>query len=191
MARSKETFSKKELEKKKLQKRKEKAARKEERKEAGKRSFEDMIAYMDEDGNIVATPPDPTKKKKEMKVKDIVIGARNSGDSEAEDPVRTGKVTFFNDSKGYGFIRDIETGDSVFVHVNGLIDEINESDKVTFETERGPKGMTAVKVALFVAEKVQKVVVKDESKEESSDSEEEATGSEEEVTGSEEETKEE
>ena len=158
MARSKETFSKKELEKKKIQKRKEKAARKEERKEAGARSFEDMIAYTDEDGNITSTPPDPTKKKKEMKVKDIVIGARNSGDVEEIDPVRTGKVTFFNDSKGYGFIRDIETGDSVFVHVNGLLEEVNENDKVTFETERGPKGMTAVKVSLYVAPpKVEKV----------------------------------
>ena len=55
MARSKETFSKKEIEKKKIQKRKEKAARREERKASAGRSFEDMIAYTDEDGNILTT----------------------------------------------------------------------------------------------------------------------------------------
>ena len=148
MARSKETFSKKELEKKKMQKRKEKEARKEERKASGGRSFEEMIAYTDENGNIVSAPPDPAKKK-EIKQKDIIIGARNSGDDEEVDVVRKGKITFFNNSKGYGFIRDLETGDSVFVHVNGLIDEVNEDDKVTFETERGPKGLTAVKVELY------------------------------------------
>jgi hypothetical protein len=63
MARSKETFGKKELEKKKLKKRKEKEARKEERKASGGgRSFEDMLVYVDENGQRVSTPPDPTKK---------------------------------------------------------------------------------------------------------------------------------
>lgn len=148
MARSKETFSKKEIEKKKLQKRKEKLARREERKANPGRSFEDMIAYTDEDGNIMSTPPDPTKKKV-VKEEDMIIGARNSGNNQEEmDPIRNGKVTFFNTGKGYGFIRDLETNESIFVHSNGLMDEINENDKVTFETERGPRGMNAIKVAL-------------------------------------------
>lgn len=149
MARSKETFSKKEIEKKKIQKRKEKIARREERKANPGKSFEDMIAYTDEDGNITSTPPDPTKKKKVIKEEDMIIGARNSGGDEVElDPIRKGKVTFFNTGKGYGFIRDLETNESIFVHSNGLMDEIMENDKVTFETERGPRGMNAIKVAL-------------------------------------------
>jgi cold shock CspA family protein len=148
MARSKETFSKKEIEKKKLQKRKEKLARREERKANPGKSFEDMIAYTDENGNITSTPPDPTKKKV-VKEEDMIIGARNSGADEVEmDPIRKGKVTFFNTGKGYGFIRDLETNESIFVHSNGLMDEINENDKVTFEMERGPRGMNAIKVAL-------------------------------------------
>ncbi len=147
MARSKETFSKKEIEKKKLQKRKEKLTRREERKANPGRSFEDMIAYTDENGHIISTPPDPSKKKV-VKEEDMIIGARNMGGEEEMDPIRNGKVTFFNTGKGYGFIRDLETNESIFVHSNGLMDEINENDKVTFETERGPRGLNAVKVAL-------------------------------------------
>jgi cold shock CspA family protein len=64
------------------------------------------------------------------------------------DTVRKGTVTFFNDSKGYGFIKDSETQESVFVHVNGLANPIKENDKVTFEVEMGMKGPTAVKVKL-------------------------------------------
>ncbi len=149
MARSKETFSKKEIEKKKVQKRKEKAQRREERKASEGRSFEDMIAYTDEEGNIISTPPDPSKRKT-VKKEDMVIGARNSGGEEEEvDTVRNGKVTFFNTSKGYGFIRDLKTNESIFVHSNGLMSSIMENDKVSFETERGPRGLNAIKVTLI------------------------------------------
>ncbi|WAC42682.1 cold shock domain-containing protein [Pedobacter sp. SL55] len=64
-----------------------------------------------------------------------------------EDPVKKGTVTFFNESKGYGFIRNSETQESVFVHVNGLKTQIKEGDKVTFEVEKGQKGPTAVRVS--------------------------------------------
>ncbi|RUT78615.1 cold-shock protein [Ancylomarina longa] len=148
MARSQETYNKKEKEKRKLQKRKEKEQRKEGRKASGGRSFEDMIAYTDEFGNITSTPPDPTKKKQEINEEDIVLGARNSGSAYEESPLREGIVTFFNDSKGYGFIKDSETKESIFVHVNGLEDRITENDRVKFETERGPKGLNAVNVTL-------------------------------------------
>jgi cold shock CspA family protein len=147
MARSKETFSKKEIEKKKIQKRKEKAARKEERKAEGGRSFEEMIAYTDEEGNIISTPPDPTKKKV-VKKEDMVIGARNSGEPEDVDPIRNGRVTFFNTSKGYGFIKDLKTAESIFVHSNNLRTDISENDKVTFEVEKGPRGLNAVNVSI-------------------------------------------
>ena len=57
-----------------------------------------------------------------------------------------GKVEFFNDSKGYGFIMELESQEKFFVHVNGLLEEIKENDKVSFELERGMKGMNAVRV---------------------------------------------
>jgi CspA family cold shock protein len=58
-----------------------------------------------------------------------------------------GTVKFFNDSKGYGFIKD-DSGQEYFVHVTGLIDEIRENDEVTYDLEEGRKGMNAVNVQL-------------------------------------------
>lgn len=58
----------------------------------------------------------------------------------------TGTVKFFNNSKGFGFITPDEGGKDVFVHVNGLIDEINEGDKVSYDVEEGPKGLNASNV---------------------------------------------
>ncbi|QIX60383.1 cold-shock protein [Hymenobacter lutimineralis] len=58
----------------------------------------------------------------------------------------TGTVKFFNETKGFGFINDSATGQDVFVHVTGLIDEIRDNDKVEFEVEEGRKGLSAVKV---------------------------------------------
>lgn len=57
-----------------------------------------------------------------------------------------GTVKFFNDSKGFGFITQEDGGSDVFVHVNGLIDEIREGDKVSFDVEEGKKGLNAVNV---------------------------------------------
>lgn len=62
--------------------------------------------------------------------------------------MKTGKVKFFNESKGYGFIKDNETGNDYFVHVSGLIDEIKTDDEVTFELAEGKKGLNAVNVKL-------------------------------------------
>ena len=107
MGRSSETFNKKENEKKKQKKQKDKELKKEERKASGgKKSFEDMLAYVDEDGNITDTPPDPTVKKKKINAEDIEIGIPKQEDREEESKERTGVITFFNDSKGYGFIKD-------------------------------------------------------------------------------------
>jgi len=150
MARPQETFNKKELEKKRLQKRKEKEQRKEDRKANAKdgSSLEDMMAYVDENGNITSTPPDPTKKKI-IKEADIMLGARKIDPADAKSAVRTGTVTFFNNSKGFGFIKDSENKESIFVHSNGLLMAIKENDKVTFETERGFKGLNAIKVKVI------------------------------------------
>jgi cold shock CspA family protein len=147
MARPQETFNKKELEKKRLQKRKEKEQRKEDRKANSKEgsSLEDMMAYVDENGNITSTPPDPLRKKTTIRQEDIVTGSRNNETHQAGS-VRKGKVTFFNTSKGFGFIKDVDSGESIFVHSNGLMGPIKENDNVTFETERGFKGLNAIKV---------------------------------------------
>lgn len=145
MAKSQETFNKKEKEKKRLKKRQEKQLRKEERRAESKGSgLENMMAYVDENGNITDTPPDPTKKKK-IKAENIEIGVAKREDVEIPS-VRSGRVEFFNDQKGFGFIKESDTGEKYFVHVNGLIDEIAENDKVTFELEQGMKGLNAVQV---------------------------------------------
>jgi len=60
--------------------------------------------------------------------------------------MNTGTVKFFNETKGFGFIREEDTENEYFVHVSGLIDEINEGDKVEFELKEGRKGLNAVNV---------------------------------------------
>ncbi|WP_020530723.1 cold-shock protein [Flexithrix dorotheae] len=141
MAKSKETFGKKEKEKKRLKKKQDKQLRKEERKAA---ENVEMTVYVDEYGNLVETPPDPTKKKK-IKAENIVIGVPKQEDIE-DDHIRRGRVEFFNEQKGFGFIKDLDSREKYFVHVNGLLEEIKENNMVTFELEQGMKGMNAVKV---------------------------------------------
>ncbi len=145
MGRSQETFNKKEVRNKKEKKRKDKEkkrlARKENEKTGG---LDDMIAYVDENGMLSDTPPDPLKKKK-IKTEDIEISVKRTAHEEF-DPNRKGTVSYFNDSKGYGFIRDSETKESVFVHANNLLEDISEGNLVSFEVEMGQKGPTAVKV---------------------------------------------
>ncbi|MEX0811410.1 MAG: cold shock domain-containing protein [Chitinophagales bacterium] len=62
--------------------------------------------------------------------------------------MRNGIVKFFNESKGYGFIKDVEEDKEYFVHVSGLIDEVKENDEVSFELQEGRKGLNAVNVKL-------------------------------------------
>jgi cold shock CspA family protein len=149
MAKSKETFSKKETEKNKQKKKKEKEQRREERKANAKSgsSLEDMLAYVDENGNISSTPPDPTKKRV-FKEEDIEIGVRKQDPAAQKDLIRKGRVTFFNDSKGYGFIKDQDSQESIFVHINSVDGQLKENDKVTFQVEMGPKGANAVDVKI-------------------------------------------
>ena len=145
-----ETWNKKEREKKKQQSKKEKAEKKLQRKEDSKgKSFDDMLAYLDENGNLSATPPDP-KKMRKVKLEDIEIGVPKQADIDPADLIRAGTVTFFNESKGYGFIRDNVTQESIFVHINALSEPVQERSKVTFEVEMGPKGANAVNVKLAV-----------------------------------------
>jgi len=147
MAKSQQTFNKGEREKKRRKKKKEKAERREMRKaekeEKGKLTFEEQISYVDENGHIVSEKPDPAKKF-QIKAEDIILNAPR--DRASENIVRNGRVKFFNEEKGYGFITDKETRDSIFVHINNAYPSIKENHKVTFEIEQGPKGATAVNV---------------------------------------------
>ncbi len=63
--------------------------------------------------------------------------------------MQEGKVKFFNNTKGFGFIQTEDSNEDIFVHSSGLIDEIREDDKVQFETEQGRKGLNAVNVEVI------------------------------------------
>lgn len=142
-----ETMGKKEKEKKKLKNRQDKQEKKAERKlnnNKGK-DLESMFAYVDDNGNLTSTPPDP-KKKREISLDSIQLGAAKQIPIDPAELIRTGVVTFFNDAKGYGFITDLKSQQSVFVHANQLSEPIKEKDKVIFEIEMGPKGASAVSV---------------------------------------------
>ena len=148
MGKSQETSNKKEVKNKKDKKRKEKAKKRLIRKETGKSSFDDMIAYVDEFGMITSTPPDPSKKII-VEANAIETSVTKNDPSKKPDYIRKGVVTFFNDSKGFGFIRDMENKQSVFVHANNLQEPIKENNIVSFEIGKGPKGTTALNVKLF------------------------------------------
>ncbi len=147
MAGSQQSWNKKEREKKKQKERQEKAAKKQERKQSGGKGFDDMMAYIDEHGNLTSTPPDPSKRV-EVKLEDIVIGVPKAAPEDEADKIRSGIVSFFNSGKGFGFIKDLQTQESFFVHINACLDRIEENSKVNFELERGPRGYQAVRVTL-------------------------------------------
>ena len=139
------TVDKRENEKKRLARRAEKQKRKEEKKLSPKaNSLDDMIAYVDENGMITSTPPTGNIKKEEIKQEEIVISTPKK---EKEVPtVMKGRVEFFNTSKGFGFIKDLSGTEKYFFHVNNVMADISENDIVTFDLERGIKGMNAVNI---------------------------------------------
>lgn len=139
-------MNKKELEKKKDQKRKEKLARKEERKSnVGPKSLDDMIAYVDENGQLTDTPPDP-KKKKEIELESINISTPKMEDVEISE--LRGRVEHFNSDKGYGFIKNLGSIEKYFFHINSAPASISEGNEVIFELERGKKGLNAVNISI-------------------------------------------
>lgn len=146
MGKSQETFSKKEKEKKRLKQRQDKEEKMEDRKANAKKgkSLNEMLAYIDENGNISSTPPDPGKMKI-FRQEDMQIGVPKH-EAGQDDLPRTGVVSFFNDAKGFGFIKDLQSQESIFIHVNQLQEPIKENNKVTFEVEMGPKGLSAINV---------------------------------------------
>ncbi|MCE5179293.1 MAG: cold shock domain-containing protein [Porphyromonadaceae bacterium] len=141
------SFHKKEVEKNKQQKKKEKLQRKEERKQQGVSSFEDMIAYVDINGVIVDEPPVPTKAE-EIELEDIEVSVpRKEVEEEVEDP--TGRVDFFDESRGFGFIKEKDSVNKYFFHKSNAEEGIQEDHMVTYRLERGPKGMNAVDVKII------------------------------------------
>lgn len=146
MAKSQQTFNKIEKEKKRAKKREEKQKKKEERR-ANPKSNTSEFAYVDKNGHLTDTPPDPNDKI-QVDAEDIVLGIPKKvpGEEDSTKKDKEGKVSFFDHSKGFGFIIDDNTQEKYFVHVSGTIDEIDENDRVTYELERGQRGMNAVRV---------------------------------------------
>ncbi len=62
--------------------------------------------------------------------------------------MKEGTVKFFNETKGFGFVKETSSGQEYFVHVSGLVDQIRENDEITFELKEGKKGLNAVNVKL-------------------------------------------
>jgi cold shock CspA family protein len=149
MGKSQQSFNKRKKAEKRLKKREDKRkkmeARRAEAKESGKNGIE--FAYVDYNGNLRDSPPDPSNKV-EIEAEDIEVSVPKALDSDKDsfDPVRTGTVSFFDSSKGFGFIIDDDTQEKHFTHITGIIDGIAEKDKVTFELKKGLKGMNAVEV---------------------------------------------
>ena len=139
-----QSFGKRENEKKKQAKRLEKQKRKEERQAGGSSSLDDMIAYVDENGNITDTPPE-VRPKVEIDLEDIVIATPKKEDVGSE-PLK-GRVEYFNTEKGYGFIKDLASAEKYFFHVSSAPEGIREGQLVFFELMRGTRGMNAVKIA--------------------------------------------
>jgi len=140
-----ETFNKKEREKKKEKRKKEKQLKKEARKENAGGGWESMLAYVDANGNITDTPPDP-EEKEEIAAEDIVLGIPKKEETE-EDTTIEGTISFYEDSKGYGFIKD-DNGENYFFHRNNTSGNPAIGKKVKFEKERNAKGWAAVNVVV-------------------------------------------
>lgn len=141
-----DSFSKKEKEKKRMKARQDKAQKMQERKESnsGGKSLEDMMAYVDEDGNIVSTPPDPNRKREDNA--ELALMASEGRPVLEEPAALTGIISFYNDEKGYGFITQDQTRDNIFVHANQATEALQKNDRVTFEREKTPRGFNALQV---------------------------------------------
>lgn len=145
MAKSQATYSKIEKEKKRLQKREEKQKKKVARKAESKDKPQGIqFAYVDYNGNLSDSPPDPTMKIN-IEAESIELSIPKKENRVQENyKAKEGKVSFFDTSKGFGFIIDNTNQEKYFVHISGLLEPVKENDMVTYELERGQKGMNAI-----------------------------------------------
>lgn len=138
------SFNKREIEKRKQEKRQAKQHKKEERKTSEGRTFDEMIAYVDQNGVITSTPPE-AQTKEDIALEDISISIPKKTDSEEDIPL-TGRVEYYDETKGFGFIKDKGSVNKYFFHRSNAPAEIKENSLVSFELERGLKGMNAVNI---------------------------------------------
>lgn len=133
-----ETFSKKEREKKKRQIRLEKEQRKQERKEQSRNgnNMDEMMAYLDVEGNLTNLPPDQQPRHQRK--------PDNSNNSKNDGSFRTGTIKFIDYKKGFGFIKDSVTQESIFVQTNVLPATVNKTGKVKFKTRQDSRGLSAI-----------------------------------------------
>lgn len=139
-----ETSSKKEFRSKKAKLKEDKAQKAKNRKinnNKGK-GLDDMLAYVDENGNLSSTPPKESRKV-EIDSKDIRIDATSK---PTEDLTRNGKITFFNQAKGFGFITDDKSNDRIFFHINDLLESVKEHESVVYILDKNAKGYFATSV---------------------------------------------
>lgn len=142
MAKSSSTFAKKDREKRKQKERKEKLEKRADQKSTKAKSFDEMIAYVDEFGRFTSTPP---QQRKPIDQEEIQISISKREETE-DSNIRSGVVTSFDESKGYGFIKDSNSQESIFVHASALTELIKQGDRVTFEANQGDRGLFAVNV---------------------------------------------
>lgn len=144
MAKSQQTFNKLEREKNRAKKREVKRKKMAARREAKARGEykQDEFVYVDYNGNFTETPPDPAEKE-QISLESIVISPTKK---EELDSRVQGKVTFYDEEKGFGFIKNPLNQDSYFFHFSECEDLLSVGDKVEFELIRGEKGMNAVKI---------------------------------------------
>lgn len=143
--------AKKEQKKKKAQLRQDKAARAEIRKQNSDkgRSLEEMFMYVDESGNLSSVPPDPSKRKSVDPAQIVFQAGVNRNIPEQAETPRSGKIQYFSQAKGFGFITDTQTGDRIFVHSSEISSPVQEGDAVTFFRQRNQKGFFATQVTII------------------------------------------
>ncbi len=141
------TSGKREREKIKQTKRLDKQRKKEERQNSGSRNFEDMLAYVDENGVLHTTPPE-TGEREEIDASQIEVSIPRRSEPDEITPFQ-GRVEYFDAAKGYGFIKDSDNGEKYFFHITNAPAEIAEGQMVTFEIERGMRGMNAVRISII------------------------------------------